>query len=383
LIAGNFGQTNKLYLNDGSASPFATTGTGSDISADDNLTLALALVDVDGDGDLDLIAGNFNQTNKLYLHTGKALFNIASAKAASIEVDAQASIIDAIMLASTQTTPLHTSIDYYLSNNGGVKWHQVQVGKIFTFPTMGSDLRWRANLTSLSPILSPHIDQLTLVKPELTLSIVAASVTEGDGAAATTATVSRNTDTTMALTVNLSSNDISKAVVPASVIIPANQVSAAFDIGAVDDVIADGTITVTITAIALDHTDGVDSLNVVDNDFDFDMDGVLDHNDNCPYDINADQADFEGDGLGDVCDYDDDGDGMSDSWELEHGLNPRNSFDRDADADADGFSNGEEYDFRTDPNVADTGDNNNGIPDAAEVRKPSIAPIIQLILLSD
>jgi hypothetical protein len=167
------------------------------------------------------------------------------------------------------------------------------------------------------------------------------------------------------------------------VIIPANQVSAAFDIGAVDDVIADGTNTVTITAIALDHTDGVDSLNVVDNDFDFDMDGVLDHNDNCPYDINADQADFEGDGLGDVCDYDDDGDGMSDSWELEHGLNPRNSFDRDADADADGFSNGEEYDFRTDPNVADTGDNNNGIPDAAEVRKPSIAPIIQLILLSD
>ena len=47
-------------------------------------------------------------------------------------------------------------------------------------------------------------------------------------------------------------------------------------------------------------------------DEDDDDDGVLDVSDNCPVDDNPDQADSEMDGLGDACDTDDDNDGVSD-----------------------------------------------------------------------
>ena len=45
---------------------------------------------------------------------------------------------------------------------------------------------------------------------------------------------------------------------------------------------------------------------------DADSDGVADSIDNCPAIANADQADLDGDGQGDACDDDDDGDGVSD-----------------------------------------------------------------------
>ena len=49
LISGNaFGQTNRLYLNDGSETPF-TNVTGSDVTTDVPNTTALALGDADGD----------------------------------------------------------------------------------------------------------------------------------------------------------------------------------------------------------------------------------------------------------------------------------------------------------------------------------------------
>ncbi len=51
---------------------------------------------------------------------------------------------------------------------------------------------------------------------------------------------------------------------------------------------------------------------------DQDGDGVPDGDDNCPQDKNPSQADFEGDGKGDVCDNDDDNDGDLDNQDCNH-----------------------------------------------------------------
>ncbi|HXH28247.1 MAG TPA: VCBS repeat-containing protein, partial [Candidatus Polarisedimenticolia bacterium] len=70
LVAGtSFNQPNRLYLNDGTTSPW-NGGTGSNLSADTGRTLSIALGDVDRDGDLDLVAGRYGQTNRLYLNNG-------------------------------------------------------------------------------------------------------------------------------------------------------------------------------------------------------------------------------------------------------------------------------------------------------------------------
>ena len=59
--------------------------------------------------------------------------------------------------------------------------------------------------------------------------------------------------------------------------------------------------------------------------------------DNCPWDSNTDQADFDNDGRGDICDPDDDGDGVDDEKDADNCLlefNPEQT-----DSDGDGIGN--------------------------------------------
>jgi hypothetical protein len=86
---------------------------------------------------------------------------------------------------------------------------------------------------------------------------------------------------------------------------------------------------------------------------DGDGDGVIDALDNCLSAANPDQADFDGDGLGNACDPDDDNDQMPDDWEIANGLNPLNPADAAADPDGDLATNLEEYLRSTDPHIAD------------------------------
>ena len=100
--------------------------------------------------------------------------------------------------------------------------------------------------------------------PTLTLLIDTSAISENGGS--TTGTVARNTPTTGDLVVMLASSDETAATVPATVTIPAGQTSAAFPITGVDDVIADGTQTVTVTGSAAGFADGADTLDVTDNE---------------------------------------------------------------------------------------------------------------------
>ena len=84
---------------------------------------------------------------------------------------------------------------------------------------------------------------------------------------------------------------------------------------------------------------------------DADGDGVVDDLDNCVNVANADQADHDGDGLGDACDDDADGDGVLDTEDNCVGTyNPEQ-----VDLDGDGVGDG-----------CDEDDDNDGIPDDAD-----------------
>ena len=75
--------------------------------------------------------------------------------------------------------------------------------------------------------------------------------------------------------------------------------------------------------------------------------------------------DYDGDGIYDEDDPDDDNDGIPDKWESRNGLNSKNETDAKLDLDGDGLTNLDEYKNGTDPNADDT--DNDGIPDGWEV----------------
>ncbi len=90
--------------------------------------------------------------------------------------------------------------------------------------------------------------------------------------------------------------------------------------------------------------------NDPDESSDADADGVGDNTDNCPSVENADQADLDGDDIGDVCDDDRDGDGVANG---DDAFPDDGTESRDSDGDGTGDN-------------ADTDDDNDGQSDADE-----------------
>ena len=208
IVVGNDEwQPNKLYLNDGSG---GFTSAGIPVGSLDDGNGDLDLADVDGDGDVDLLVANKNGFNKLYLNDGSAVFSAAMTvgqekdesrfiKLVNLDEDGSPEVLVgnygqsskhyhqvlyrghvgrvvskqinpvglAVRTASVTAnfdSPNHslndvgsrnTGVDFYLSNNGGLKWHRVKYGKEFFFPVLGDDLRWKAELKSLSPVRTP------------------------------------------------------------------------------------------------------------------------------------------------------------------------------------------------------------------------------------
>ncbi|MDO4880538.1 MAG: thrombospondin type 3 repeat-containing protein [Capnocytophaga sp.] len=90
---------------------------------------------------------------------------------------------------------------------------------------------------------------------------------------------------------------------------------------------------------------------VVKQDEDSDGDGILDSKDNCMFVANPDQADFDNDGIGDVCDDDKDGDNVRDSYDNCPDI--PNTDQKDTDGDGKGDVCDDDIDGDGIPNAQD------------------------------
>ena len=98
----------------------------------------------------------------------------------------------------------------------------------------------------------------------LSVTLDPISISEGGGTVS--GMVTRNTDTSTALEITLSSDDTTEATVPATVTIPIGATSASFVVTVEDDMELDGIQTPNITAAATGFENGTASLEVIDDD---------------------------------------------------------------------------------------------------------------------
>lgn len=123
-----------------------------------------------------------------------------------------------------------------------------------------------------------------------------------------------------------------------------------------------------------DSSDSNDS--VTETDADRDGDNIVDSQDMFPDDPNE-WADQDQDGIGNNQDTDDDNDGMTDAWEVAHGLDPFVD-DAQLDSDGDGVTNLDEFLAASEP----TSPSDNTAPDApvidnaSDVERVNLTPVL-------
>jgi len=110
-------------------------------------------------------------------------------------------------------------------------------------------LPWRPGLLTLTNNTPPYIQPFILLSAP-------ASATEGDGVLAGQGKIALTSASSNNLTVTLTSSNINKVTVPSSLVIPAGQSNAVFDLTIVNDPLLDGNQNVNITATATNYYSG-------------------------------------------------------------------------------------------------------------------------------
>ncbi len=179
IAVTNINVVDKVYY--GNASADYHNSTGFALGDETEPDYPILLGDLNNDGDLDIITGDNSglEPNLIYNAGGYcAVCNLVGSKT----VDSESGNIYEVTFTVSATTPLHTWIDWYLTNDGGNHWYKVKANSNFVFPSTGSDLRWRARLNSRSPRYSPAITEvkLEMVPPEITDQTVTAANNSAD-----------------------------------------------------------------------------------------------------------------------------------------------------------------------------------------------------------
>ena len=215
IFCGNDDQEDILYLNDGTQPPFSDV-VGRIIEEEKYRTIALTAADFDNNNALDIITGLQKNADRYYLNPGNACrtyalpqilnrsvqegttspttgkrdiskrdsgpvvtanacplpishFDFSKNMAASKNINLPDQEITEVSVDFKTVCPPNTSLDFYLTNNGGALWIQVQSGQTVCFPTPGDKLRWKAVLHSLSSLHSAQLVQVNLDIPNFTI----------------------------------------------------------------------------------------------------------------------------------------------------------------------------------------------------------------------
>jgi hypothetical protein len=179
--------TNFVLVNDGTGASWTVVPIG----ADAEVTNSIVAADVDGDNDLDIVAGDegrdaantaFALADRLYRNTGQASATQARqlvAHARSLRVDNASTAITSVSLAiDPASLGAHNRADFWVSSNGGANWLHINPNSApatFPQPVSGQDLRWRVDLSSLSP--ASDVGAAALAIDTLTLSTDAPAFT--------------------------------------------------------------------------------------------------------------------------------------------------------------------------------------------------------------
>src|SRR3989344_7966730 len=116
----------------------------------------------------DVLSSTYN------LNMGQTWAKVSSGRASTADDSASSGIASSVVanplraivsarLDATDSRPSSTRIIYFVSNNNGFNWVQVDSGYTYNFETVGNELRWKAVIARDSQVvMSAYIDNIYL-----------------------------------------------------------------------------------------------------------------------------------------------------------------------------------------------------------------------------